>query len=85
MPSLWLMRIVELVSCEKQFPFLDKACMEPEVEGTFLIVSGNVVGVGLEQEPGVALQNGTVESFDSQQVGAGVVAGLAVYLRRAKL
>ena len=79
------MRIVELVSSEKQFPIGDEACMEPEVEGAFLIVFGNVVSAGLEEDPGVSLQDGTVDSFDCEKVGAGVVAGLAVNLRRSKL
>ena len=79
------MRIVELVSWEKQFPIRDEACVEPEVEGTFLIVSRNIISAGLEEDPGVSLQDGTVDSFDCQQVRAGVVAGLAVNLRSGKL
>ena len=43
------MRIVELLSGEKQFPICDEPCVEPEVEGTFLIVLGNIVGAGLEE------------------------------------
>ena len=31
------MRIVELVSSEKQFPIGDEACMEPEVESTVVV------------------------------------------------
>ena len=79
------MRIVELVSSEKQFPIRDEACVEPEVEGTFLIVFGNIVSAGLEEDPGVSLQDGTVDSFDCEKVRAGVVAGLTVNLRRAEL
>ena len=79
------MRIIELVSREKQFPIGDEACVEPEVEGTFLIVLGNIVGAGLEEDPGVSLQDWTVDSFDCEQVRAGVVACLAVNLRRAEL
>ena len=79
------MRIVELVSWEKQFPIRDEACVEPEVEGTFLIVFRDIVSAGLEEDPGVSLQDGTVDSFDCQQVRAGVVAGLAVDLRSGKL
>ena len=79
------MWIVELVSREKQLPLLNEPCVEPEVEGTFLIVLGNIVSAGLEEDPGVALQDWTVDSFDCQQVRAGVVAGLTVDLRRTKL
>ena len=79
------MRIVELLSREKQFPVPDEACVEPEVEGTFLIVLGNIVSARLEEDPGVSLQDWTVDSFDCKQVRAGVVASLAVDLRRIKL
>ena len=85
MPGFWLMRIVELLSGEKQFPIRDEPCVEPEVEGTFLIVFRNIVGAGLEEDPGVSLQDRTVDSLDCELVRAGVVAGLAVNLRRTKL
>ena len=79
------MRIVKLVSAEGKFSIRNKPCVEPEVEGTFLIVLGNIVGAGLEEDSGVSLQDWTVDSFDCEQVRAGVVACLAVNLRRAEL
>ena len=79
------MRIVELLSGEKQFPVRDEPCVEPEVEGTFLIVFRNIVGAGLEEDPGVSLQDRTVDCLDCELVRAGVVAGLAVNLRMAEL
>ena len=85
MPGFWFVRIVELVSTEAQFSLRNEPCVEPEVEGTFLIVFGNIVCAGLEEDPGVSLQDWTVDSFDCKQVRAGVVAGLAVNLRRTKL
>ena len=78
------MRIVQLVSSEKQFPRRDEPSVEPEVERTLLIVFRNIAGVGLEENPRVALQDRTVESFDCQLVGAGVIACLAVNLRGEK-
>ena len=56
--------------------------MEPEVEGTLLVVSRNVAGVCLEQHLGVPRQHGAVDRLHLEHVRGGVIAGLTVDLQQ---
>lgn len=84
-PCFGFVRIVQLLSAQWQLPVRYEAGVEPEVEGTFLVVFGNISSAGLEQDLGVSPQDWTVDSLDGQQVWTLVVARLTVYLRERKV
>lgn len=74
------MRIIKLLPGERELAILNKAGVEPEVEGTIFIVSWHIAGIGLEEHLGVSSQHRTVGGLDSQHISRAVVVRYAINL-----